>query len=58
MSTGGVKIVLDRVLYVTLPEFVFNRIAKFEWAQDVILDLGMKFILYDVNLKVITSWKK
>ncbi len=48
----------DRVLFVALPEFVFHRIMKFEWAQEVVFDLEMKFILYDTNLKIITAWKK
>jgi hypothetical protein len=48
----------DRVLYVALPEFVYARIIKFDWAKEVIDDLGMKFILYDINLKNITSWIK
>ena len=48
----------ERVLFVALPEFVFNRIIKFEWVQDVVSDLGMKFILYDTNLKILTAWKK
>ncbi len=48
----------ERVLFVALPDFVFNRIIKFEWAQEVVSDLDMKFILYDTNLKIINAWKK
>jgi XisH protein len=47
-----------RVLFVALPAFVYHRIIKFEWAQEVVEDLGMKFILYDINLKTIVAWKK
>jgi hypothetical protein len=47
-----------RVLFVALPAFVYDRIIKFEWAQEVVEDLGMKFILYDINLKTIVAWKK
>ena len=48
----------ERMLFVALPDFVHTRIIKFEWAQEVTSDLGMKFILYDTNLKIITAWKK
>lgn len=48
----------ERMLFVALPDFVHNRIIKFEWAQEVTSDLRMKFILYDTNLKIITAWKK
>ena len=48
----------ERVLFVALPAFVYHRIIKFEWAQEVVEDLGMKFILYDINLKTIVAWKK
>jgi hypothetical protein len=48
----------ERVLYVALPDFVYNRIIKYDWAKDVVEDLKMKFILYDTNLKIITAWKE
>jgi hypothetical protein len=48
----------DRTLYVALPDFVFNRIIRFEWAQEVVEDLEMKFILYDTSQKSITAWKE
>lgn len=48
----------DRTLYVALPDFVFNRIIRFEWAQEVVEDLEMKFILYDTSRKSITAWKE
>ena len=47
----------NRVLYVALPDFVFNRIIKYDWAREVTEDLEMKFILYDTHLKIITAWK-
>jgi XisH protein len=47
----------DRILYVALPDFVYNRIIKYDWAREVIEDLNMKFILYDTNLKSIVAWK-
>ncbi len=46
----------ERTLYVALPDFVFSRIIKFEWAKEVIHDLNMKFILYNTNQKSITTW--
>ena len=48
----------DRMLFVALPEFVYHRIMKYEWAQEVVADLGMKFILYDTKLELIITWKK
>jgi hypothetical protein len=48
----------SRTLYIALPDFVFNRIIKFEWAQEVVQDLAIKFILYDTNQKIITAWKE
>ncbi len=48
----------ERKLYVALPDFVHNRIIKFEWAQEVVRDLAMSFILYDTNQKIITAWKE
>jgi XisH protein len=48
----------ERVLFVALPDFVYNRITKYTWAQETIADLEMKFILYDTNLKIITQWIK
>jgi hypothetical protein len=48
----------NRVLYIALPDFVFNRIEKFEWAQEVIRDLSIKFVLYNTNSQTITSWKE
>jgi hypothetical protein len=47
----------DRILYVALPDFVYNRIIKYDWAREVIEDLNMKFILYDTNLKSIVAGK-
>jgi hypothetical protein len=47
-----------RVLYIALPDFVFNRVEKFEWAQEVIRDMSIKFILYDTKSQMITSWKE
>lgn len=47
----------ERTLFVALPEFVFERIIKFDWAKEVVSGLDMKFILYDTNLKIITAWK-
>jgi len=47
-----------RILYVALPDFIYNRIIKFEWAQEVVNDLRMKFILYDTDQKIITTWKE
>ena len=47
----------DRVLYVALPDFVYNKIINYDWAKEVIEDLKMKFILYDTNLKSIVTWK-
>ena len=48
----------ERPLYVALPDFVYIRVTKFEWAQEVIRDLNMKFILYDIDQKIITTWKE
>jgi len=48
----------DRTLYVALPDFVFNRKIRFVWAQEVVEDLGMKFILCDTSQKSITAWKE
>ena len=46
----------DRTLFVALPDFVYNRVSKLEWANAVIADLDMKFILYNTNQKIITAW--
>ncbi len=46
----------DRTLYVALPDFVYNRIIKYDWAREVVEDLGMKFILYDTHLKILVEW--
>jgi len=48
----------NRTLYVALPDFIYNRIIKYEWAQEVVRNLSMKFILYDTNQKSITIWKE
>ncbi len=48
----------ERTLFVALPDFVYYRLSKFEWAQEIIADLGMNLILYDTNLKTITAWIK
>ena len=47
----------DRILYVALPDFVYNKIIKYDWAREVVEDLNMKFILHDTNLKSIVAWK-
>jgi hypothetical protein len=46
----------ERLLFVALPDFVYFRIIKFEWAQEVVADLQMKFILYSTDQKIITKW--
>lgn len=48
----------DRKLFVALPDFVYHRIIKFEWAQEVVQDLEMRFILYDTVQKTIVTWKE
>lgn len=48
----------ERTLFVALPDFVYYRIIKYSWANDVISNLDMKFILYNTNLKIITEWIK
>jgi hypothetical protein len=48
----------ERKLFVALPDFVYHRIIKFEWAQEVVRDLKMKFILYDTVQKTIVAWKE
>lgn len=53
-----VKTEPDRTLYVALPDFVYARVVKFEWAREVINELQMKFILYNTNSMSITAWKK
>ncbi len=47
----------DRTLYIALPDFVYSRVSKLEWAKEVIQELDMKFILYDTNHKTIIAWK-
>ncbi len=48
----------ERILYVALPDFVYDKILTFDWAVEVIHDLQMKFILYETNRKNITGWKE
>jgi hypothetical protein len=48
----------ERVLYVALPDFVYDKVNTFAWAVEVIEDLQMKFILYETKQKTISAWKE
>lgn len=47
-----------RLLYVAMPTFVYYRLIKYDWVQEVMADLTMKIILYNTEKIVIEEWKE
>ncbi len=48
----------NRLLYVAMPTFVYYRIIKYGWVQEVMEDLNMKVILYNTEKIIIEEWKE
>ena len=48
----------NRLLYVAMPTFVYYRIIKYGWVQEVMEELNMKVILYNTEKIIIEEWKE
>ena len=48
----------QRILYVAMPTFVYYRLIKYDWVEEVMADLNMKIILYSTEKIIIESWKE
>ncbi len=48
----------NRLLYVAMPTFVYYRLIKYGWVQEVMEDLNMRVILYNTEKIIIEEWKE
>jgi hypothetical protein len=48
----------NRLLYVAMPTFIYYRIIKYDWVEEVMADLNMKVILYNTEKIIIEEWKE
>ena len=55
---GLEKIEPDRVLYLAIPEMIYNTLIEMELFQLVSAKIGMKIIVFDPENTFITLWKK
>lgn len=48
---------IDRIMYLAMPQFAYDRLILYEFAQEMIKDLDIKLIIFDEQLNSITAWK-
>jgi hypothetical protein len=48
----------NRLLYVAMPTFIYYRLIKYDWVEEVMSDLHMKVILYNTEKIIIEEWKE
>ena len=48
----------QRLLYVAMPTFIYYRLIKYDWVEEVMTDLNMKIILYSSEKEIIEAWKE
>jgi XisH protein len=49
---------INRILYLAMPIFAYEKLISYEFIQDIIEDVTIKFILFDEKEKVIIAWKE
>ena len=52
------KVEPDRVLYLAIPDFIYNSLAEMELFELVSAEIGIKIIAFDQETEIITLWKK
>lgn len=48
---------LERTMYLAIPFYIYDRLSEFQFFQDIVGELDIKFLLFDPKFKSITSWK-
>lgn len=48
---------IDRIMFLAMPQFIFDRLIMYEFVQEMIKDLDIKLILFDEQQNLIVSWK-
>ncbi len=48
---------LDRIMYLAMPTFVYDRLIQYEFVQAIIEDTNIRIILVDPEEKIIAAWK-
>ncbi|NJN35486.1 MAG: hypothetical protein HC817_15720, partial [Saprospiraceae bacterium] len=49
---------IERILYLAMPVFAYEKLINYEFIQDIIDDVKIKFILFDHKEKKIVAWKE
>ena len=49
---------INRILYLALPVFAYEKLIEYEFIQDIIEENRIKFILFDHKEKIIVSLKE
>jgi XisH protein len=49
---------INRILYLAMPIFAYEKLISYEFIQDIIEDVTIKFILFDEKEKIIIAWKE
>ena len=47
---------LDRILYLAMPDFVYDELIEYPFVRDTIEDCSIKFILFDQHSETIVQW--
>jgi XisH protein len=47
---------MNRILYLAMPIFAYNKLITYEFIKDIIEEVHIKFILFDEQEKIIVSW--
>lgn len=48
---------IDRIMFLAMPQFIFDRLIMYEFVQEMIKDMDIKIILFDEQQNIIVSWK-
>lgn len=49
---------INRILYLAMPIFAYEKLITYEFVQDIIEENHVKFILFDHKEKIIVEWKE
>ena len=49
---------INRIIYLAVPVFAYDKLITYEFVQDIIEESRIKFILFDHQEKIITEWKE
>jgi hypothetical protein len=49
---------INRILYLAMPIFAYEKLISYEFIQDIVEDVTIKFILFDEKEKIIIAWKE